>query len=312
MAHDEAVVPAGAADDIRGDAIPGGGAATASVVLPGIALPADNLNDALLHLRRPFMPEAIRFKVQSVWRNGTRPAGCVIVAYLDARLVIERLNAVVGGEWEVDYKGTSDPKVMQGVLTVFGRTRPDVGSSPKGLSKDLISDALKRAAVTFGVGVSVYALPEVMWKLETHGGFIKTRGQGDRETIVLTDEGHERLRQGYRDWLAATGIPAFGDPLDHGDSFGEYDSDAAAAIADEVDGFVPERPEPLTDEKATALVEDIRGLYAEIAETEGAAERFPPAQFNAWLEQSAHSHEELERLQVYVRGRHSELVGGGA
>jgi hypothetical protein len=42
-----------------------------------------------------------------------------------------------------------------------GVTRTDVGESTEGLSKDLVSDALKRAAVPFGVGVSCYALPEI-------------------------------------------------------------------------------------------------------------------------------------------------------
>jgi hypothetical protein len=48
-------------------------------------LPVQTLAEAIPHLRRPFTPEAIRFKVQSVFKqqDGT-PFGCLIVAYIDS------------------------------------------------------------------------------------------------------------------------------------------------------------------------------------------------------------------------------------
>src|SRR5690606_7091142 len=59
-------------------------------------LPVATLAEAIPHLRRPFTPEAIRFKVQSVFKkqDGT-PFACLIVPYIDARLASERLNRVV-------------------------------------------------------------------------------------------------------------------------------------------------------------------------------------------------------------------------
>jgi hypothetical protein len=42
--------------------------------LDGAVLPVDSLREALPHLRRPFTPEAIKFKVQTVFRRGTRAA----------------------------------------------------------------------------------------------------------------------------------------------------------------------------------------------------------------------------------------------
>jgi hypothetical protein len=194
-----------------------------------VRLPVQTLAEAIPHLRRPFTPEAIRFKVQSVFRQQDKtPIGCVIVAYIDQRLTTERLNRVIPDRWTAVY---GDPipmptdreknrALMWCALTVDGVTRKDIGESAKGLSKDLVSDAIKRAGVPFGIGVSCYALPEiVLWLRDAHGR-IEIRGKGDRQTIVLTEHGHSKLREGYARWLAEHGIQRFGPPLDHGDVIG--------------------------------------------------------------------------------------------
>jgi hypothetical protein len=184
-------------------------------------LPVLTLDEAIPHLRRPFTPEAIRFKVQSVFKqqDGT-PFGCLIVAYIDARLAGERLNRVIPDGWSAKYEVILGTKLMWCRLTVDGVTREDVGESPKGLSKDLVSDALKRAAVHFGVGVSCYALPQIKLTMNEAHGRIEIRGKGDKRTIALTEHGHTKLREGYSKWLEEHGIPRFGPPLDHGDVVG--------------------------------------------------------------------------------------------
>jgi hypothetical protein len=130
--------------------------------LDRVRLPVSTLRDAIPHLRRPFTPEAIRFKVQSVFKqqDGT-PSGCLIVAYIDQRLATERLNRVIPDKWSASFEPVAGTKLMWCRLTIDGVSRVDVGESPKGFSKDLVSDALKRAAVPFGVGVSCYALPQI-------------------------------------------------------------------------------------------------------------------------------------------------------
>jgi hypothetical protein len=184
-------------------------------------LPVSTLAEAIPHLRRPFTPEAIRFKVQSVFKqqDGT-PFGCLIVAYIDQRLVTERLNRVIPDGWSATYEPIQGTKLMWCRLTVGGVTREDVGESPKGLSKDLVSDALKRAAVPFGVGVSCYALPQIRLTMDEALGRIEIRGKGDKRTIVLTEHGHAKLRDGYARWLEEHGRDRFGPPLDHGDVVG--------------------------------------------------------------------------------------------
>lgn len=174
-----------------------------------IALPVDSFRDAAPILRRPFTPEAIRFKVQAQWPRDN-PTGGMIVAYIDARLVVERLNLVVPHLWTATYEpiGTGS---MWCHLTIGGITRRDVG---QGQGKGLVSDSLKRAAVHFGIGVSLYAIP----KIRLNGGEYLERYQTKNgPALRLTPKGEEHCRAVYGMWLDRQGARDFGDPLDHGD-----------------------------------------------------------------------------------------------
>lgn len=261
-------------------------------------LPVDSLNAALLHLRRPFAADAVKWKVQSTW-DSPRGKGAVLVAYVDARVVIERLNAVVGGAWNQDYRPLSKDTMLACDLTVFGVKRPDVGESPKKLSKDLVSDALKRAAVQFGVGVSVYALPQASWALDKAGAALKEVGK-DKKSIVLTDEGHASLRQSYRDWLTRTGEKSFGPVLDHGDILW-IDGMPGAPVEEEPedDAETPTEtptvaPEPVSDTAGVQLRAEVEGAYLALREESKAA--LLPAAFQAELTAAQGSHEGLREL----------------
>jgi hypothetical protein len=265
---------------------------TASGVPDG--LPVDSLREALPFLRRPFTPEAVRFKVQSQLGDA---AGALIVAYIDARLVIERLNLVVGGEWTAHYEAMD--KLMWCRLRVFDTARADVGESPKGMSKDLVSDSLKRAAVHFGVGVSIYALPQItLWVKDSKHLEVRTTKKG--KVVVLTPYGHDKLREGYRAWLDRPDNN-FGVPLDHGDVQG------ATMDEDEPDPvYVPSLPEPLMDDEAMSLKEDIRKVYGALRATNPLV--VPPAQFNEWLRAAEWSHDELRKLLANLSERESRLA----
>ena len=171
-------------------------------------LPVDTFREAAPYLRRPFTTEAVRFKVQSSWASGA-----LIVGYIDAHLVIERLNLVCP-EWHDAYEPTASG-LMWCHLTVGGITRSDVGD---GQGKGLVSDALKRAATKFGVGVSLKRLPRMVANDE--GGHLKRKASGGgKETVTLTSKGEQHVRDLYKRWLAAAG-EGFGAPLDHGDIAG--------------------------------------------------------------------------------------------
>lgn len=171
--------------------------------------PVDSFREAAPHLRRPFTAAAVKFKVQSTWPKD-KPTGGLVVAYIDARLVVERLNLVCPHLWHDDYAPA--PGGLMCMLTVDGITRRDVGD---GVGKALFSDALKRAAVKFGVGVSLYAIPQSF--IGTQDGSAKEKRSNKGPTLVLTDQGERTIRTRYAAWLKDVGIRSFGEPLDHGD-----------------------------------------------------------------------------------------------
>lgn len=114
-------------------------------------------------LAAPFEPRDIKFKPQMVKNNR-----CLAMAYIDARLIQDRLDEVLGVEnWEDAYKILPDGSVMCRLRLKLGDrwiTKTDVGSlSEQPDSGDRLkaafSDALKRAAVKFGIGRYLYRLP---------------------------------------------------------------------------------------------------------------------------------------------------------
>lgn len=170
------------------------------------ALPVDSFREAAPLLRRPFEPAAVRWKVQASFG-----ASGLIVGYIDARLASERLNLVCPHLWHDHYTPASDGLLVC-ELTVDGITRRDVG---QGKGKGLYSDAFKRAAVKFGVAVSLYALPQI-W-LNADDGHLKLVGQA-KDKLALTPAGVEHLRSSYTIWLGTSQGASFGEPLSHGDA----------------------------------------------------------------------------------------------
>jgi hypothetical protein len=84
--------------------------------------------------------------------------------YIDARDVQRRLNSVCGADWSFDFDLLgADGKMVKGILTVCGVTRCDAGEAAQEDEplKSAVSDALKRAAVHFGIGQYLYHLPRV-------------------------------------------------------------------------------------------------------------------------------------------------------
>jgi hypothetical protein len=113
-------------------------------------------------LRDPFPLAALGWKPQAV--KGNR---ALAVAYIDARDVMQRLDDVVGVEnWQDEYLPLDGGQVMCKLSVRFGDgwvTKCDVGGESeqpdKGdREKAAFSDALKRAAVKFGIGRYLYSM----------------------------------------------------------------------------------------------------------------------------------------------------------
>lgn len=137
-----------------------------------------DIHDAYAALRRPFEPAAINFRVGSKRGNVY-----TVLSYLDARMVAERLTEV-DPFWQVQHgdvkvmrleatrqrggrdvrqlRASVDCKLTLAIGDEFA-TRSDVGEEIGDeddikLEKTVYSDALKRAAVQFGVGAYLYDL----------------------------------------------------------------------------------------------------------------------------------------------------------
>jgi hypothetical protein len=178
-------------------------------------------------LRRPMTPAAVRWKVQNALGGKANPKGALIVPYIDARLVEDRLNTVCPGAWEEGDVNHPDRLPFEVVnwgkgallcrLSVARVCRQDVGYHGKGEAKAMVSDSLKRAAVKFGIGSFLYAMPKIKFSVES--GLVRIWKPDDGPPkIFLTDPGEAYLPLLYAQWLQAHGVDAFGVPLDHGDS----------------------------------------------------------------------------------------------
>src|SRR4051795_9736243 len=111
----------------------------------------------------PFPISEVQFKPGAV--SGNR---ALALAYVDARAIQDRLDAVLGIDgWQDDYECLPDGSVVCRLRLRMGGewvTKVDVGGpseQPDGgdRMKAAFSDALKRAAVKFGVGRYLYRLP---------------------------------------------------------------------------------------------------------------------------------------------------------
>lgn len=138
-------------------------------------------NEVLKELAKPFPANKISIKVQTK-PNDNGNALCV--AYIDARDVMERLDAVVGGDWSDDYRAAPSGG-LECALTVMGVTRRDVGDDKNDneTEKAGYSDAFKRAAVKFGIGRFLYDMPKMYGKVKQIG-----------KNYYLADGEEERLR----------------------------------------------------------------------------------------------------------------------
>lgn len=120
-------------------------------------------------LRAPFPPQEVHFRIQGTPREVQGKLRGQVVAYVDARAVMNRLDEVVGSEnwsfcWEAIAVINGKVAVAKGSLSLYGLPpKEDVGDSGDiEPNKSAVSDALKRAAVLWGIAHYLYEL-DVEW-----------------------------------------------------------------------------------------------------------------------------------------------------
>lgn len=163
--------------------------------------------DVIRELGRPFPPEALHWKVQAHRPNQEM---ALVVVYVSARAVIERLNESVGLGWSTRFgpevltlpyfdlkeRQSKEERGIACALHIYDAVRMDVGtpSSTEPL-KGMFSDALKRAAVQYGLGAYLYRFPRVRARM--NGAFISWDAQSDLDRMVdLIYQGVETMPTG--------------------------------------------------------------------------------------------------------------------
>jgi len=137
------------------------------------ALTREQWDEISRQLREPFDPREVDFRAQG--RASEQTGKAQVVAYIDARAVQDRLDAVVGaGNWAFDWTPLVVEKgevmVAKGTLTIYGVAKSDAGSASNfEQSLGAVSHCFKRAAVHWGVGRYLYNLPMNWVPVEKNG-----------------------------------------------------------------------------------------------------------------------------------------------
>ena len=118
-------------------------------------------------LAEPFNDEDVFWRIDRAYNGWAR-----VLCYLDARAVMDRLDAVVGPQnWRDVYEETRSGK---NICTLFIRTAEDgdwvsksdgAGNTNIEGDKGGLSDAFKRAGVKWGIGRHLYSLGETKLNL---------------------------------------------------------------------------------------------------------------------------------------------------
>lgn len=113
----------------------------------------------LAQLAEPFAEHEVQYRVGSVSSDRTTAQA---LAYADARVYEDRLNAVCPGAWSVSFTPWGEHRIICH-LTIHGVTRSSTGEegdSPTDIAGTAAeAQAFKRACSKFGLGRYLYALP---------------------------------------------------------------------------------------------------------------------------------------------------------
>jgi hypothetical protein len=157
-------------------------------------------------LRVPFSPEKIHWRVGATTKDKARG---LALAYIDARDVMERLDAVCGPEnWQRRYVDAGTGRTcceiginVHGGLAIHSENDPPeflerwiwkgdgAGDTDVEGEKGAFSDAFKRAAVNWGIGRYLYDVKSPWVELEKQGNthVIKESEMGKLRQCLLAD-----------------------------------------------------------------------------------------------------------------------------
>lgn len=120
------------------------------------------MNKIFQELAKPFDPEYVKWRVARATKNGKLQVLC----YIDARHVMDRLDAVIGpSNWQTEIEETPKGRVLCHLSLYIDngwvKKTDGAGNTAVEGEKGAISDALKRAAVQFGIGRYLYSFGNI-------------------------------------------------------------------------------------------------------------------------------------------------------
>lgn len=193
-------------------------------------------NEEIMYaLKRPFEEKQISWRVGST--NQDKTSG-IALAYIDARDVMHRLDAVMGINWQNKHYESGGKTFCDIGIKIDGEwlwRSGGAGDSDIEAEKGAISDSFKRAAVLWGVGQYLYSLPSQWFDLTPAGRSYKLSGTPTLPKWA-TPNGYDeamakraRQKEGTTPIHAKTGV---------WDSLTEEKQKEIQGIADEVMAFV--------------------------------------------------------------------------
>lgn len=165
-----------------------------------------NLGDVVSDLSKPLDLSKVDFRVM---RSGASAQGywAQLLAYKDARTDVERLNEATGGAWQNTYYrdaknslvcrlGVQDPSTREWYWKEDTGTESNTESQ-----KGEYSDAFKRAAFKWGIGVELYDYPDIFVMLdpsEVSNGRPSPKFKPNEWTWSKTKDGKLSAKQGTK------------------------------------------------------------------------------------------------------------------
>ena len=156
-----------------------------------------NAQEVFELLAAPFPTESISWRIGSTTQDGTK---AMALAYLNARDVMDRLDSVVGpGNWQSEYVNAGNGATCCRIGIRIGDDwiwkADGAGQTDVEGDKGQFSDALKRAAVSWGIGRYLYDLDSPWVEVEGSGKGKKIA----KDAYAKLNEVHDKaaLRMGW-------------------------------------------------------------------------------------------------------------------
>jgi hypothetical protein len=164
-------------------------------------------------LKAPFPANEIKWRAQRITEKFRKDKEkepvkyqAFMLAYIDARAVMDRLDEAVGVEnWQTTFTETDKGRVLCSLSIKFGDTwvtkTDGAGDTGAESEKGAISDALKRAAVNFGINRVMYSFGDTRVELSKDDIRINPQGKPTYKYGAAKLSEKCRLPSGYLDLL---------------------------------------------------------------------------------------------------------------